>query len=101
MMPDQDKKARQKKFYTAQRVTDEKKAKGGDKKAKAELTKIDTKLGASRTGNSADFKKPGASEGEQMSNLAMGLGGLGDIGGVVARGIGRVMEDVASHQALS
>lgn len=57
--------------------------------------------GAKATGNKDDFKKPGASEGEQMMNVAMFLAG-GSAMGEVARGvIGKLGQMGAKDEATA
>lgn len=57
--------------------------------------------GAKATGNKDDFKKPGASEGEQMMNVAMFLAG-GSAMGEIARGvIGKLGQMGAKDEAAA
>jgi hypothetical protein len=93
--------AKQAAYYRKQRLDAEAGEKKGNTAATRTAAKIHQKTGRALTGAEGDLTlKPGASEGEQMGNLAMGLGGIGDMGGVVARGLSRAAEDVASHAAM-
>jgi hypothetical protein len=93
--------AKQKAYYTKQRKDAEAGEKKGNIAATRTAAKIHQKTGRKLTGAEGDLTlKPGASEGEQMGNLTAVLGGAGDLGGVVMRGLSRVAEDMASHAAM-
>jgi hypothetical protein len=80
---------KQQKFYRAQRISDENKEKrGGSDAVTREAATIHKKAGMKLTGREADLtQKPGASPGEQMANVAMVGGGLGDAASLI--GLGR------------